>query len=275
MSSARRIRRKGTKGRRSPPSKSLADQYLYVLNHVAEDIKRDIKQVDPIHETGKELLTLGNFHESIVRDSYRAPNAQPSACSKGCSFCCHLVNVVNIPEVFLLIHWTCQSLGEQGFRDLSNRVEEAFARWQEVPAERRYEHRWRCPVLIGGDTDGTCSAYDARPMTCRGWNSVRLGPCQAQYEAPGTPGVGKTEINAIQWLMATSIDHGIEKGLELAGIDSCGVYLIPALHIALSHPDVAARWLAGEPVFAEAHAPKDSEAAQENGQNLLSILRQN
>ena len=106
------------------------------------------------------------------------------------------------------------------------------------------QHRHRCPLV---QEDGSCAAYDSRPLLCRGSNSFDVDACaQTGAPIPTYLELADAAQDAQEQLDAECLRlSGREQMLEL----TC------ALLIALEDPTAEARWHEGQPVFdAAAHS---------------------
>ena len=92
-------------------------------------------------------------------------------------------------------------------------------------------------------------AYEARPLKCRGWNSLSLEDCEQAY------GYGETSpqvpIDTYAYVMGNSVLNGLCDSLSKAGLDGATYELSDALSQALDMdiPDLAqhlAEW--GAPI---------------------------
>lgn len=170
------------------------------------------------------------------------PPARPLACSRGCAHCCKQRVSVTPLEVLELAAHLQRELDAATLEQLRERVRASAARVRGLSAKQ--QRGMPCPL---NQPDGSCMAYDSRPLLCRGANSFDASACARPGAAiPSYLELAEAAALAQEELDAESLRiGGREEMLELA----C------ALEIALEQPDAEARWRAGEPVFrAAAHA---------------------
>jgi hypothetical protein len=95
-------------------------------------------------------------------------------------------------------------------------------------------------------------AYAARPLKCRGWNSVRLEACEQTYgPKPSTtpPEISHVPIDTSAFVMGNAVLNGLSDSAMEAGLDGTTHDLTVALVRALDLPDVVERWRKGEKIF--------------------------
>jgi hypothetical protein len=84
-------------------------------------------------------------------------------------------------------------------------------------------------------------------MSCRGWNSLDVHFCEADFLDPAQ--VNRGPIYFPQHEINAYVQEGMTAGLQSAGLPHERVELVAALQVALDVPDARARWLAGERIF--------------------------
>ena len=129
---------------------------------------------------------------------------------------------------------------------LDGRIEAHRAATAGLDGAARRLARAACPLLV----DGRCSVYPIRPMSCRGWNSLDVQACEADFLDPTR--LARTTTYAPQLQIHAHVQEGMAAGLEAAGLPHDRVELVAALRIAVGATDVEARWLDGEPIFEDA-----------------------
>lgn len=171
-----------------------------------------------------------------LRDNYPPP--EELACAKGCWYCCHSRVSASMPEV---VHLAAMLRG-QWSEESRGWVAEQSARRVQVgacPADV-----WRsglaCPLLEGG----VCQAYEARPLACRGANSLDMEPCREAL-VRGEP---ETLIQryAPQARAAEMYRRALMDAARSTGLDPACGSLADGLHrfMAIDRPDQA--WLSGD-----------------------------
>jgi Fe-S-cluster containining protein len=170
----------------------------------------------------------------------------PIACRAGCSFCCHLRVLTTIPEVLRIAGYLQQELQDGALRAIKDRTARHRAATAGRNAAERRRLRLACPLLV----DGMCLAYEVRPLSCRGWNSIDVSVCESDFHDPSQ--VIKVPVYGPQYEVSSFIQLGLDQGLDAVGLQHDRVELPEALEIALETDDVANRWLRGERIFTPA-----------------------
>jgi hypothetical protein len=159
------------------------------------------------------------------------------ACARGCDYCCHLRVEIRPHDAFVLAHHVqTRFSAEQRARTLA-RIEENLRRIAPLAPEQHIRAGMPCALL----EDGVCTAYEARPATCRKYHSVSVQTCRDSLDDPAAPLTGEIEHEQVR-LAGNAVALGYAKGLDDAGYDAALYELHYALHYALSNPKAEARW---------------------------------
>ena len=228
-----------------PEIDDLAGRYRDAARAATREILGEGRTVAKVEELA---AITAEYSDREVADWRRQPASPPSlGCRAGCSSCCHAPVGITIPDAVrlgltILDDWDDPAL--EALRDRIGRHREAH-RGLTGDARRRVGHP--CPLL---DEAGGCSVHQARPIECRGWNSLDASRCDA-FRANPWAGV-EIPTDLVQITIARSIAAGTQAGLKAEGLENTRVDLAAALGIILDDPEVVDRWLAGEVGFAEA-----------------------
>jgi uncharacterized protein len=217
-------------GRRSPGPKRESVQTIVAAGLHPGAIKAI---VDDAH-THADWLTEGAKH--LIPPG-------PIACRAGCAFCCHLRVVATIPEVLQITGYLQKELQDGAMRSLKDRIarHRACTAGRNPAARRRL--RLACPLLV----DGMCLAYQVRPLSCRGWNSIDVSGCESDFHDPSQD--MNVPVYGAQYKVNAFIQLGMNQGLDAVGLQHDPVELAEAIDIALQTDDPANRWLCGERIF--------------------------
>ena len=166
------------------------------------------------------------------------------ACTRGCSYCCHLRVEIRPHEAFVLAHHIrTQFSPAQGLRILA-RIEDNLARLASLSPEQHVRAGIPCALL----QDDTCSVYEARPATCRKYHSVSVVVCRAAFDDTSAPLIGDIEHEQVR-LAGNAVALGYAKGVEEAGYDARLYELHHALHRAFTDPKAERRYRRGKRAF--------------------------
>jgi len=176
----------------------------------------------------------------------RSPERDRRACRAGCAFCCYLPTVlVTAAEAVHLADWLRRHCSLDELSTIRHRLFERLKAKSASSSSSPTKQPLPCALL----QDNRCVAYSARPLKCRGWNSMNHEICEQAY------GHGQTTrqipADAYAFTMGNAVLNGLGDGAAHAGCDGGSYDLSFALARVLDMPDAVQRWRNGERLFAE------------------------
>jgi len=181
---------------------------------------------------------------------------RPPACRAGCAHCCHQAVGVTPPEVFAIYEHLRASRTPDELMAIAEIVRIADDQTLGLSAADRLSPRFPCPFLV----DARCSIYEARPLACRGTNSLDAAACERNLHEPSARAAflrGETSVPC--YLEPIRAGHAVTAGLQLAldqlhGLEVMPLELTAAMRVMFDDPEgVPQRWLGGKDPFATAH----------------------
>lgn len=186
---------------------------------------------------------LRRYHLEVL------PPSAPLACHEGCHWCCHLKVSVTAPEVFAVAEYLENSAVKVVRERVKARAAELAKDARIFSADAKAEAHIPCAMLT---ERGACAVYAVRPLACRGWNALDSESCRRSLD-DDQQFVASNEPWARE---CAAVGLGLLAAIGDAGLPAELLELTSAVHIALSEPNALPRWLAGEPVFADALADR-------------------
>ncbi|MCC6554170.1 MAG: YkgJ family cysteine cluster protein [Polyangiaceae bacterium] len=186
----------------------------------------------------------------------RIAPSSASACRDGCAFCCHLKIIATAPEVLRLSEHLLATRAPAELAAIRDRVSRADDRTRGMTTDQRARAKLACPLLEGG----RCAAYEARPLACRGANSLDAARCERGFERPEED--VELPIYKPQLQLTEALRGGLSGGLARAGLDGRPLELNAALRIALVDAEACKDWSRGKPALAAAVDGEMEEAAR-------------
>jgi hypothetical protein len=203
-----------------------------------------------LHESLNQLLDQAP--EKISFED--RPEPVHLACQVGCNHCCTLRVALKAPEVILLANALRKRLSPEEMAALKDRIEKFEL---DLSTKSLIERAYRS-VLCPLNVDSLCIAYLHRPINCSSYHSFSLQSCLDDMADPAAGNVVPTD--PYRRMLQAMHGQALECGLMALGLDHDDLELVPALRIALADPDAGAKYLRGEPAFAEANQPELREA---------------
>jgi Fe-S-cluster containining protein len=184
----------------------------------------------------------------------RAP-AGAVACQAGCDHCCHQAVGVTAPEALAIFDHLKSTRSSGELARVAAKVSQHHARTRGLSSQERFSPDHPCPFLEAGN----CSIYEARPLSCRGMNSLDADECATRLRDPQARAAflasgrgGHSYLEPIRAFHA--ISAGLQLGLsELYDLDMRPLELTAALQLLLAGPESGPRdWISGERPFESA-----------------------
>lgn len=203
---------------------------------------RAAKPFDARAARAKTVRMYGRLAE--LQTATAAQQRVTFACTRGCSYCCHLRVEIRPHDAFVLAHHVATRLGAETRARVLARLDQNRRRIAALTREQHLHAGIGCALL----DDGACAAYDARPATCRKYYSLSVQVCRDAFENPFAPLTGDIEDETVR-MAGNAIALGYAKGLEDAGFDASLYELHDALHRALEDPKAEKRYRRGKRAF--------------------------
>ena len=195
---------------------------------------------------GQRMQTMRMYGRlAALQSEVIVNNAVKVACTRGCSYCCHLRVEIRPHEAFVLAQYIQSKFTAAQQVSVMARIEENLTRIAPLTADQHIRAGIACALLI----DGVCSAYEGRPAACRKYYSVSVDTCRDAFNDTSAPVTGPLEHEQVR-LAGNAVALGFAKGLEEAGHDSTLYELHVALHSALTKPKASKRYRDGKKPFA-------------------------
>jgi len=209
----------------------------------------DALSADPTGTRLPELVADAHgFVDKVVQAGVAAsPADERPVCCVGCTACCYL-HVVALPsEVLAIAKHIERAFSDEAREALRQRMKLHIDATQGLDADRRRQLRLPCPLLV----EDRCSVYPVRPISCRGWNSLDRGLCDADLAEPSRGAVAR--LNLTQHVLAGRVAEGLTAASHALGLEHRRLDLVRGLQTALADLGAAERaWRSGTDVFGEA-----------------------
>jgi Fe-S-cluster containining protein len=219
------------------------------------EVLRPMDDADQPEVSGQRIKAL----YEVIRESHAIFDSTlveleldpPIACKSGCIHCCYNQVALTEPEALFLGLHLLETRDRQNLQDLKARTLSLVnslkgKSWQAIGLER---HRLPCLFL----EDGNCSIYPARPLACRGWNSVDEEMCRRSNQSENA--MTLIENHPAQRLIADSIQRGLLDGSKELGLEAGFMLMARAVLLFLGDDaenrlfDCTGDWLSGRPFF--------------------------
>ena len=207
-------------------------------------ILRELTSTEAPLEIAENAAEFADRMIEVIR--VQSPLDALPACIKRCTSCCYLHTTASVPEVILIAEKLRSDEAAIDLKAFLERIAKHIAGTAGLSAAQRNRLRLQCPLLV----DGECSVYEARPLVCRGWNSLDASRCHADLSDPGEGLLAV--LNVKQYVTANQIAQGMADAIQDAGLDAHPLDMVRGLLIALTEEDSAEQWSGGGNSFATA-----------------------
>jgi len=129
--------------------------------------------------------SIRQMHESVDKftqsfDAFVSQNGKKIHCKKGCSWCCHQPVFALSYELEYLNDFVTRNFDQQKQKEVRKRANDKKQKLDSLSEKELMNSKVPCPLL----ENGSCSAYEARPMACRIYLSTNVKTCLDFYQRP-------------------------------------------------------------------------------------------
>ncbi|CCQ73620.1 YkgJ family cysteine cluster protein [Magnetospira sp. QH-2] len=138
---------------------------------MAKTILADIRKTPKRHALAEAARSAQALYETNVADL----DPEDIACRAGCGGCCHSHVGIEPAEAFAILQYLQANRTEAETAALFPRVRQVAQQVADLNPGSRWAKQIPCAFL---EPDaGTCGIYAARPLACRGYNSLDVEAC--------------------------------------------------------------------------------------------------
>ncbi len=201
-----------------------ADGYRLAQTAIVTDLSNDtlFVAIDSLY------AAIDGLNDSIIAWAKRQNRSV--ACFNGCHWCCHQAVFANSYELHYLSEKIKLKFEDNELLDLSERTKAKSDKTEVLTEEEVLKFKSPCPLLI----NGSCSAYEARPMACRIYLSTQLETCLEFYQNPESkdnyPALIEFPLRAGQMM-----NEGFRAALKEIGVETAEFRLETGLNILLNN----------------------------------------
>lgn len=213
------------------------------LAELLADEVASIPATEPAEKHTERIAKAARTHfEAIASEG-----PQGFACKKGCSYCCAIEAFARPVEIFSVARFVRLAAQHRMLGNIDTFTAKLRRVYGEDP-EERYRKRKECPFLF----DGGCAVYAVRPLMCRFFVSRDPDRC-IRFSQGSEDDVRYEQIRVIA---VVACGRGLSASLGAKGILDGSYSLVGGVAKVLRVPDLEARWLRGEDVFADVRMDK-------------------
>src|ERR1700723_1330874 len=166
-----------------------------------------------------------------------APDVGTLACRAGCTWCCYFTVDVRAAEVFRILDFVEQSFTPDEKARVYAEVRANSVVLRKLGEGERVTRNVKCPFL----NEGRCTAYAARPQSCRNYHATNVAGCRQSYEEPENLDIDPDFAPGVYQAGGAHVE-AFCTAMRDAGYDVNAYELNCALDAALSQPAARERF---------------------------------
>lgn len=151
-----------------------------------------------------------------------------TACHKGCEWCCHQAVYANSYEIHYLSEYIKTQFQKEEKQKIHDRAKDKNDKVKKLTEAEVLKYKSPCALLV----NGTCSAYEARPMACRIYLSTKLESCLEFFHHPENE-KNYPALLDFPLIAGKMMNEGFMKALKENGIETAEFRLEEGLSIIL------------------------------------------
>jgi hypothetical protein len=180
---------------------------------------------------GRALVAMAIADSAASAFTSHFPDQSKRDCRAGCDACCHLYVMIPPGVAEVIGDFLTERLDPVALAKLRVELAAAAAAAAAVADPSRLRHR--CPML---GSDGFCTIYEVRPLTCRAFTSKSAAACRSLVFDPDGP-VSTIPQAPSQFRVYIEATRALEQAALSQGLPPQQTGLAAALLTVLPEPD--------------------------------------
>ena len=165
-------------------------------------------------------------------------------CKQGCYLCCCQAVLILPYEILYLYRYLKENVEKKVLTAILRRAKEKNEITSKMKAREFLHYKAPCPLL----ENGSCLAYEARPLACRTYISSRVDSCIEEYHNPHNVNIFP-DLYDFTIRAGRMINEGISNYLIENNIPATEWQIESSLLTAFEDKKAFDKWLSGENIF--------------------------
>jgi Fe-S-cluster containining protein len=180
--------------------------------HLATSLlSRESTSENHFHAMQELSAVLDAFIDAFLQNANESTS--PTACKKGCAWCCSQAVFAQDYEFKFLKTWMFNNLSSAEMERVRKRAKEKLRNTKNLSREDQLQHKEACPLL----ENNVCMIYKARPVACRIYLSSSLESCKEEFGNPELESF--PQLYNIPFRAGRKLNEGYAKGLLELGLN--------------------------------------------------------
>jgi Fe-S-cluster containining protein len=209
-------------------TRQVAERYEGVFLELRNTLNGELSRAATLGESALVAMSIADATAAAFMSHF--PNQPRRDCRAGCDACCYLYVMIPPGVADAIGDFLTDRLGPVALADLRVELEKAEAGANAIADPSRLRHR--CPLL---GSDGLCTIYEVRPLTCRAFTSRSAAACRSLVFDPDGA-VSTIPQNPSQFRVYIEATSALEQTARSRGLPPHQTGLAAALLMVLPHP---------------------------------------
>ncbi|MDE1996631.1 MAG: YkgJ family cysteine cluster protein, partial [Rhizobiaceae bacterium] len=188
----------------------VAERYEGIFPALRSALSYELSQAPSLAEGARAVMAITDAAANALMTHF--PNQPARDCRAGCDACCHLYVMIPPGIAEAIGEYLVEHLDSAALAALRVELEQAADAAAKLPDPFMLRHR--CPLL---GSDGLCTIYDVRPLTCRAFTSKSAAACRSLVFDPDGP-VSSVPQNPSQFRVYVEATGALEQEARARGL---------------------------------------------------------
>ncbi|KAA0698262.1 YkgJ family cysteine cluster protein [Neorhizobium sp. P12A] len=189
-----------------------AERYDGVYVSLRAAMMEALSRAADLGDGARAVMDMADAAAGAIMEHY--PNQPARACRAGCDACCHLYVMIPPGIAEAIAAYLTERLEPEALLKLRGELQKAADAAAGLADPSTLVHR--CPLL---GSDGLCTIYEVRPLTCRAFTSKSAAACRSMVFDPESAVTTITQ-NPAQFRVYVEATSALQQAARLRGLSA-------------------------------------------------------